>query len=112
MIRIIAALTVTALLLPLGDFPHSGYISTAIFTIPATVIVGFPTYLYLHKRGRVYWWHCAGGGAFIGAIFAAPFVLGGAELLLGFAGAFAIIGMAHGILFWFLGVFRNPINEV
>lgn len=111
--RPFSAFIFIALLYPavafISDGKHSigGLIAAASITLPATFMIGMPVFLFLKHRN---WLSCkplAVGGGSIGILCSLP--------VLSFAGHDHIkviltcccIGAAHGIIFWFLAIWRN-----
>ena len=113
MIRVTATFVAISLLYPLfaffsgGEFAVGGFLAVASFTIPAALILGFPAFLFFRKHGWLSWRHLTVGGATIGLVCALPFVVGGASMFAQVCLSFTAIGVAHGLLFWLLGIWRN-----
>jgi ABC-type Co2+ transport system permease subunit len=113
MTRLIAAFAAVASLLPLVAFFADGGYTTqsmgiiASFTVPATLL-GLPLYALLRRRGHLDALHCALGGAALGLAATVPYALSDALLIAFLIPTFATIGAVHGVLFWVLGLWRNP----
>ena len=113
MIRIAFAFVGIALLYPAvafstgGKYDVGGFAAVASFTVPATLIFGFPIFLLFRKRGWLCCPHIVSASAGIGFICAIPFALASVNLFMLTSIAFTIIGAIHGFLFWLLGVWRN-----
>lgn len=111
--RVVITFAVFALAYPLcalvlhGAFGTAGAVTLAGVTITATVVLGIPAFLFLCRRGWLAVWHFACGGAIIGVLCAMPFAVAGSALVAALVPSFAILGVAHGALFWALAVWRN-----
>ena len=82
------------------------------FMLFVTLCVALPLFVLFRKHGWLQWWHALLAGAIGGAFFVAlDTALSGApdiDLLVNANNVYYVsIGMAIGLLFWWLGIFRN-----
>ena len=113
MLRVGLAFLVVSLIYPLGILlladqgSVGGAISVSIFTIGVSVLLGIPLVAWCVRRGWIRLWQSSLAGAVAGAVCACVFFTAGLNGLLLVAGPFAIVGAAHGSLFWLLAFWRN-----
>jgi hypothetical protein len=111
--RVVVTFVVFALAWPLcalvfrGAFGPAGALTLAGVTFVATVVLGIPAFVLLCRRGWLDVWQFTLGGALVGALCAVPFAIAGAALFTALLPTFAILGAAHGALFWAFAVWRN-----
>ena len=109
--RVIVAFAVTALIYPLiallggGQHAVGGFIAVAGFTVPAVILIGLPAFLLFRRKLWFSWWQFTVSGAAIGLFFSVLFL--GIGLGLYTALPLSIIGAVHGLLFWFLAIWKN-----
>lgn len=113
MIRVVLAFVIVALIYPLIAMVTGGAVGgwraldIGTVTLPATFVLGLIGFALFSRRGWLDWWEVALGGAVIGLFCATLLALGDARLFPVFAPTFLGLGAAHGLLFWFLAIWRN-----
>jgi len=113
MARVGAALVLVALAYPLGillladQWAFGGAMIVGIFTVGATLFMGFPLAVWCIRRGWLAAWQAVLGGSVAGLICSCLFLLGSVGEAMNFAVPFALAGAAHGLAFWVLAFWRN-----
>ena len=117
--RILLGFLVVALAYPLlalltgGQFGAGGALAVATFTVPVTVLLGWPAFAFFKRRGWLKWWQFGMGGLTVGAVCTLPFIIGVTETnapLSTFTFIvlfFAALGAIHSIAFWAIAIWRN-----
>lgn len=111
--RVVAAFVIVPLLYPLsvllvaGDRGMAGAAWVASFAIPITVVAGVPLFLLFRRKAWWRWWQFALGGMLVGAISSLLALLNSWEASAFFALYFIPFGLAHGVAFWLIAVWRN-----
>ena len=111
--RIFFGFLVCALAYPcialLGGGTHAigGAFAVATITVPITLVVGIPLFLFLRSRGWLGLWKTVGAGAAAGIIASALFALTDWYAFLFVASYFVPVGAVHALVFWFVAVYRN-----
>ncbi len=78
-------------------------------TVPASVMLGAPLLLVFNHFQWLRWWQVAFGGAFIGLVAALILPLTSSGFVWYTLGLFSVpLGFLAGLVFWLVGVFRNP----
>lgn len=90
-----------------GEFRVGAALWVAMFTVGATILVGLPLLGWFFRRRWLSWWQFLLGGAACGAVAAIPFAVAGWVPFAAVGAAFVLIGAGHGLVFWFIAVFRN-----
>lgn len=79
------------------------------------VLLGVPFLIYVNPEQRPTFWETVSAGGCIGIICALPLVLATGPFVVVFVAYFLPMGMAHGVVFWLVAVWRNralPIRAI
>lgn len=111
MIRAYIALFAAPLLISL--LFREGAAIVAIVMLSITAFIAAPLLFFFNRRNWLSWWQCALAGCGCALVFAALFTAAASSGWADIFGlqstlAFAAVGGGTAILFWWLGVFRNP----
>lgn len=90
-----------------GDFGVAGTLTVAAVGVAAILVLGIPAFLLLRRRSWFRAWQFVAGGAVLGLLCTIPFATGGVTVAASLAPLFVAIGALHGLIFWFLAIWRN-----
>jgi hypothetical protein len=99
-----------SLVMPKGREVYNAYQLIAFLSVPATVVVGIPSFFvcrFFNKTGIV---ACVLGGSVAGVLSTMAF-FGHKEILLFALPIVVPAGAFSGALFWLIGVYRNPLAK-
>ena len=89
------------------DFGATGTLTIAAVGVAAILVLGVPAFVLLQRRSWLRVWQVAAGGAILGLLCTFPFAAAGLTVAASLAPLFVALGALHGLIFWFLAVWRN-----